>query len=149
MSLLDVFLRRVILKGTLTVVDHKGKTQKFGEPAEGYPDVTIRLQDSGIAGAIVRNPALGAGEGYMNGRYTVDNDDIIGLVELVQANTRWESGRPLDREPQREKKLKNVHPIGRFGEAAEIADAALWLCSDHASFVTGHQLAVDGGLTAI
>jgi cyclopropane-fatty-acyl-phospholipid synthase len=97
MSLLDVFLRRVILKGTLTVVDHKGNTQKFGEPAEGYPDVTIRLQDSGIAGAIVRNPALGAGEGYMNGRYTVDNDDIIGLVELVQANTRWESGRPLDR----------------------------------------------------
>ncbi len=57
--------------------------------------------------------------------------------------------RALEREPQREKKLKNVHPIGRFGEAAEVADAALWLCSDQASFVTGHQLAVDGGLTAI
>jgi NAD(P)-dependent dehydrogenase (short-subunit alcohol dehydrogenase family) len=57
--------------------------------------------------------------------------------------------RALEREPQREKKLKNVHPIGRFGEAAEIAEAALWLSSEHASFVTGHQLAVDGGLTAI
>lgn len=97
MSLLDVFLSRVILKGTLTVVDHRGKAQRFGEPATGYPDVTIRLQDSGIAGAIVRNPALGAGEGYMDRRYTVDNDDIMGLVELVQANTRWESGRPLAR----------------------------------------------------
>lgn len=57
--------------------------------------------------------------------------------------------RALEREPQREKKLRSVHPIGRFGEAAEVANAALWLCSEQASFVTGHQLAVDGGLTAI
>jgi NAD(P)-dependent dehydrogenase (short-subunit alcohol dehydrogenase family) len=57
--------------------------------------------------------------------------------------------RALEREPQREKKLRNVHPLGRFGEAAEVANAALWLCSDKSSFVTGHQLAVDGGLTAI
>lgn len=97
MSLLDVFLRRVILKGTLTVVDHKGKAQSFGQATPGLPDITIRLNDPGVAGAIVRNPALGAGEGYMDGRYSVDNDDIMGLVELVQANTRWESGRPLER----------------------------------------------------
>ena len=57
--------------------------------------------------------------------------------------------RALDREPLREKKLRNVHPMGRFGESAEIANAAMWLCSDQSSFVTGHQLAVDGGLTAI
>lgn len=57
--------------------------------------------------------------------------------------------RALEREPGREKKLKNIHPIGRFGESVEVANAALWLCSDRASFVTGHQLAVDGGLTAI
>jgi NAD(P)-dependent dehydrogenase (short-subunit alcohol dehydrogenase family) len=57
--------------------------------------------------------------------------------------------RALEREPGREKRLKNIHPIGRFGESAEVANAALWLCSDRASFVTGHQLAVDGGLTAI
>lgn len=57
--------------------------------------------------------------------------------------------RALDRDPAREKKLRNLHPIGRFGEATEIANAALWLCSEQASFVTGHQLAVDGGLTAI
>lgn len=57
--------------------------------------------------------------------------------------------RALEREPRREKGIVKVHPIGRLGEAQEIANAALWLCSDSASFVTGHQLAVDGGLTAI
>ncbi|WP_114955086.1 glucose 1-dehydrogenase [Sphingosinicella terrae] len=44
--------------------------------------------------------------------------------------------------------LDALHPIGRIGEATEIADAVLWLCSDQASFVTGHPLAVDGGATA-
>ncbi|MBK5264999.1 MAG: class I SAM-dependent methyltransferase [Alphaproteobacteria bacterium] len=97
MSLFDIFLRRVILNGTLTVVDYKGKSQSFGTPAPDHPDVTIRMNDSGAAGAIVRNPALGAGEGYVNGRFSVDGDDIMGLVELVQANTRWESGRPMER----------------------------------------------------
>ena len=38
--------------------------------------------------------------------------------------------------------------FGRFGTTAEIAQAVLWLCSDDASFTTGHALAVDGGYLA-
>jgi NAD(P)-dependent dehydrogenase (short-subunit alcohol dehydrogenase family) len=57
--------------------------------------------------------------------------------------------RALEREPGSDKKLKAAHPMGRVGDPAEIASAALWLCSEQASFVTGHQLAVDGGLTAM
>jgi NAD(P)-dependent dehydrogenase (short-subunit alcohol dehydrogenase family) len=57
--------------------------------------------------------------------------------------------RLVEREPGRDRKLKAAHPMGRFAESAEIANAALWLCSEQSSFVTGHQLAVDGGLTAI
>ncbi len=40
------------------------------------------------------------------------------------------------------------HPIGRFAEAEEIAEAATWLLSDRASFVTGTAMSVDGGYTA-
>ncbi|MCY3574401.1 MAG: glucose 1-dehydrogenase [Chloroflexi bacterium] len=40
-------------------------------------------------------------------------------------------------------------PMGRLGTADEIAAAVVWLCSDAASFVTGHALALDGGLVAI
>ena len=45
--------------------------------------------------------------------------------------------------------ITRMHPIGRIGEVSEVAAAVLWLCSDAASFVTGHQLATDGGFTAI
>jgi NAD(P)-dependent dehydrogenase (short-subunit alcohol dehydrogenase family) len=40
------------------------------------------------------------------------------------------------------------HPLGRSGLPEDIAQAALWLASDDASFVTGHALVVDGGLSA-
>jgi NAD(P)-dependent dehydrogenase (short-subunit alcohol dehydrogenase family) len=40
------------------------------------------------------------------------------------------------------------HPIGRFAQPEEIAEAATWLLSDRASFVTGTALSVDGGYTA-
>jgi NAD(P)-dependent dehydrogenase (short-subunit alcohol dehydrogenase family) len=41
-----------------------------------------------------------------------------------------------------------LHPIGRIGRVEEVAEAVLWLCSNKASFVTGHSLIVDGGFTA-
>lgn len=39
-------------------------------------------------------------------------------------------------------------PVGRVGRPEEAAEAVLWLCSDAASYVTGHSMIVDGGLTA-
>ena len=45
-------------------------------------------------------------------------------------------------------KLAKHEPMGRLAEPEEIASAVVWLCSDGASFMTGHALAVDGGFVA-
>ena len=56
---------------------------------------------------------------------------------------RW-----IDADPTIEARIAALHPIGRVGEAEEVAAVVLWLCSDAASFVTGHAHAVDGGFLA-
>jgi NAD(P)-dependent dehydrogenase (short-subunit alcohol dehydrogenase family) len=53
----------------------------------------------------------------------------------------------LDTPAKQQRRLVHI-PMGRFGEAEEIANAALWLASDQASFVTGTAFTVDGGITA-
>jgi NAD(P)-dependent dehydrogenase (short-subunit alcohol dehydrogenase family) len=50
--------------------------------------------------------------------------------------------------PQYEAELIARHPIGRLGTPEEIAEAVVWLCSDAASFITGHTMTVDGGYVA-
>ena len=44
--------------------------------------------------------------------------------------------------------FQGLEPIGRFGLPEEIANTVVWMCSDEASFVTGHAMAVDGGFVA-
>ncbi len=53
----------------------------------------------------------------------------------------------LDTEEKKQRRLVHV-PMGRFGEAAEMARAALFLASHEASFVTGTEFLVDGGITS-
>jgi NAD(P)-dependent dehydrogenase (short-subunit alcohol dehydrogenase family) len=53
----------------------------------------------------------------------------------------------LDTEEKKQRRLVHI-PMGRFGEAKEIAQGALYLASDESSFVTGTEFLVDGGLTA-
>ncbi|MGF1667891.1 MAG: glucose 1-dehydrogenase [Acidimicrobiia bacterium] len=53
----------------------------------------------------------------------------------------------LDTPEKKQRRLVHI-PMGRFGEAAEMAKGALFLASDESSFVTGTEFMVDGGLTA-
>jgi NAD(P)-dependent dehydrogenase (short-subunit alcohol dehydrogenase family) len=53
----------------------------------------------------------------------------------------------LDTEPKKQRRLVHI-PMGRFGTAREIAQAALFLASDESSFMTGQSLIIDGGITA-
>lgn len=49
--------------------------------------------------------------------------------------------------PQIRTVMEGMTPMGRMGKPEEIASAVVWLCSDAASFVTGHPLVIDGGAT--
>ncbi|MGK3822448.1 hypothetical protein ABI017_14835, partial [Enterococcus faecium] len=82
-ALIDLFLAKRVKRGTLTVHHADGKTLTFGTPTAGFPDVTIRFTDAGAVGAILRDPGIGAGETYMNGRMTIDGEDARGLVRLL------------------------------------------------------------------
>jgi NAD(P)-dependent dehydrogenase (short-subunit alcohol dehydrogenase family) len=50
--------------------------------------------------------------------------------------------------PELEHSVHARHPIGRMGKPEEVAQVVVWLCSQAASYITGHALAVDGGFTA-
>ena len=51
----------------------------------------------------------------------------------------------LNSDPDRKRRVMDRTPMGRMGQAEEIAAAAIFLCSDAASFITGVNLPVDGG----
>ena len=68
----------------------------------------------------------------------------VNAIAPAQIDTRLTRGYSDDARSRRVARI----PMGRFGEADEVARVALFLASDDASFVTGHTLAVDGGYLA-
>jgi NAD(P)-dependent dehydrogenase (short-subunit alcohol dehydrogenase family) len=51
-------------------------------------------------------------------------------------------------DPDRKALMIASEPVGWIGNPEEVAEAVIWLCSDAASFVTGHTMAIDGGYVA-
>jgi NAD(P)-dependent dehydrogenase (short-subunit alcohol dehydrogenase family) len=93
--------------------------------------------------------------------YVASKHGVVGLtraaaLEYSKSNIRVNAVCPgviqtpmIDRfthgEAAIRKQLVEGEPVGRVGRPEEVAEAVLWLCSERASFVTGHALAVDGG----
>ncbi|MCE5203789.1 MAG: SDR family oxidoreductase [Coriobacteriales bacterium] len=96
---------------------------------------------------------------YTASKFGVNGITKVAAVEYAKAGIRVNSVCPgvihtamVDRlvaeTPEMEGGLTAATPMGRMGEPQEIAEAVVWLCSDRASFVTGHNMVVDGGYTA-
>jgi cyclopropane-fatty-acyl-phospholipid synthase len=91
MWLLDKMLRRLVRKGELTVVDHDGTTHRYGTPDPNHGPITVRLTDRRAAFDIAKDPRLGAGEAYMDGRLVVEPPrDIRDLILFARYNAPWE-----------------------------------------------------------
>ena len=90
MALIERLVGQLIRKGRLVLVMPDGGKREFG-PGGGR-SLTVRVADRGTAFAIARNPRLGVGEAYMDGRLTIEDGDILDLMELVTGANRWEDG---------------------------------------------------------
>ncbi len=118
MSLIDVFLARRVRRGQLTLVQHDGSARTFGAPDPALRDVTVRFTDKGAVGSILRDPALGAGEAYLDGRLVIDQGDVLDLVTLMTANDVWEDGaNALAASPATRAVEAILHRVGRVNMA--------------------------------
>lgn len=116
-------------------------------------------------GAIVNNASIAGLVGFPNiPAYVASKHGVIGLtknaaLEYAKLGIRVNVVCPgviktpmIDRftgkNKEVEKQFESMEPIGRLGQPEEVAQAVIWLCSDAASFVTGHSMAVDGGWVA-
>ncbi|MDP8993638.1 MAG: cyclopropane-fatty-acyl-phospholipid synthase family protein [Pseudomonadota bacterium] len=90
MWLLDKMLRKLVTRGELVVTDHDGKEYRYGAPDPEVRSVRVRLTDRGAALHIARDPRVGAGEAYMDGRLVVEKGDIRDLALLIRANAPFE-----------------------------------------------------------
>lgn len=117
-------------------------------------------------GAIVNNASVGALTGNPGiGSYIASKHGVVGLtrtaaLEYIRHGIRVNAVNPglIDTQIARDvvsgseqaynEIAKNV-PIARAGRPEEIASAVLWLCSPGASYVVGHALTVDGGMTVV
>lgn len=124
-------------------------------------EAAVMLENGG--GAIVNTASINGLVG--NGQqpaYTAAKHGVVGLTR--HGALRWAKQgirvnavcpgvietpmtAPLVANPQMKQVIEGMTPMGRMGQASEIAEAVVWLCSSAAGFVTGHAMVVDGGAT--
>ncbi|HVN89227.1 MAG TPA: SDR family oxidoreductase [Candidatus Binataceae bacterium] len=125
----------------------------------------LQMVKQGSGGAIV-NTASAAGLVGSHGMpaYTASKHGVIGLtktaaLEYARNNIRINAvcpgvidtpmvGGMVGSHPRLKDILVSTEPVARLGQPQEIAEAATWLLSDYASFVTGCAMPVDGAMTA-
>lgn len=92
---LDLALRRIVRDGELEVIGANGRVRRFGRPRAHRGPVRVRFTSDRAEWAIARSPALGAGEGFMNGGLVIEEGDILDLIDLVTFNLRWDRNNPV------------------------------------------------------
>ena len=108
MSLLHAVFRRLIKKGVVTLIEADGSRHVFGTPDASFPEIVVRFNDRRVAFDIVRGPRLGFAEGFMDGRISFEQGDIMDFVGLIRANNPWEKGLDIERKGPIRRAFKRV-----------------------------------------
>jgi NAD(P)-dependent dehydrogenase (short-subunit alcohol dehydrogenase family) len=115
-------------------------------------------------GAIVNTSSIAGLTGIGTIAYCASKHGVVGLTKaaaLENATTgiRVNAVCPaaiytpmvenlISTDPNMKTFVENMQPMGRVGQPEEVSQTVVWLCSDAASFITGHALPIDGGLVA-
>jgi NAD(P)-dependent dehydrogenase (short-subunit alcohol dehydrogenase family) len=117
----------------------------------------------GGGGAIVNNSSIfglmGCPDGgiYVGTKHAVTGITKVAALDYAQQGIRINAVAPSPVETPSIETLdpdrsyphpQLVTPMGRAVKSHEVANAVVWLCSEQASFITGHTLPIDGGFTA-
>ncbi len=126
----------------------------------------LRQMERQGSGAIVNNASVGALTGNPGiGSYIASKHGVVGLtrtaaLEYIKHGIRVNAVNPglidtqiardvVSGDEQAYAEIAKHVPIGRAGKPEEIASVVVWLCSPGASYVVGHALTVDGGMTVL
>jgi len=122
--------------------------------------IPAMLEDGG--GSIVNTASIAGVVGFPGlSPYVASKHGVIGLTKTAALEYGRDGVRinaicpgvietPMvqrsqEETPEQMEQVTAATPMGRLGQPEEIGDAAVWLCSDDASFVTGESLVIDGG----
>ena len=128
MWLLDKLLKKLVRNGELVVTDYDNREYRYGSSADR--PIRIRLTDKGASFHIAKDPRVGAGEAYMDGRLEVEPPhDIRDLVLFITANGKGErSGQLRPRGPLRKFAVHAAAPTptGQATPSASSDRAPTW-----------------------
>jgi cyclopropane-fatty-acyl-phospholipid synthase len=88
MSLIGKLVNKLLPKGSITLITPGKPPETLG--GGGGKHLTVRFTDRKVGFDIARNPRLGFGEAYMDGRLVIEDGSVLDLVEMVVGANRWE-----------------------------------------------------------
>ena len=87
--MIDKFVSELVNKGQVTLLTPGAKPRHFGKFGAS-PNLTVRFTDRKVGLEIARNPPLGFGEAYMDGRIRIEGGNLLELLEITVGSKKWE-----------------------------------------------------------
>lgn len=106
MSLLHAVFRRLVKKGKVTLIEPGNRHTVFGITDPAFSDIVVRFHDRRVAFDVIRGPRLGFAEGFMDGRISFEQGDIMDFIRLIRANNPWEKGLDIEKKGPIRRALK-------------------------------------------